>query len=184
MEYNDAHKIYVTSDTHFGHTKTITQFIFRPFTSAEEMDKKMVENWNDIVKPKDTVIHLGDFSFQNPQNYVSRLNGQIHIIPGNHDRLPRLKRAGFACIRDAIWHFKFIHGDEKKEVVLCHYPMLSWNKKRYGVPHLYGHMHTGSKERENNLLFQKGSYDVGVDNNDYKPLDILEAIKKCTDVIS
>ena len=180
MDYNDKHKIFVTSDTHFGHTKTITDFIFRPFSSVEEMDEKMIENWNNVVGNKDTIFHLGDFAFQNPKSYTAKLNGQIHIIPGNHDRVQKLKRANFACIHDQIVLLKFTYEGEKKEVVLCHYPLLSWNKRHYGVPHLFGHIHTGASNRDfdkyNQITPLKGSYDVGVDNNNYTPLDILEAM--------
>lgn len=51
--------IYVTSDTHFCHNKP---FIYedRGFKNIEEMNDTIIENWNKLVKPDDTVIHLGD----------------------------------------------------------------------------------------------------------------------------
>lgn len=43
--------IYFTADTHFGHYNVI-RFCDRPFASAEEMDKAMIQNWNDRVTPE------------------------------------------------------------------------------------------------------------------------------------
>ena len=51
--------IYFTADTHFGHYNVI-RFCDRPFASAEEMDKAMIQNWNDRVTGNDTVYILGD----------------------------------------------------------------------------------------------------------------------------
>jgi calcineurin-like phosphoesterase family protein len=53
--------IFFTSDTHFNH-KNIIKLCNRPFTSIEEMNEKIIENWNNIVKPEDIVWHLGDFA--------------------------------------------------------------------------------------------------------------------------
>jgi calcineurin-like phosphoesterase family protein len=53
---------FVTSDSHFGHTKMLT-FLgpdgnrIRPFESLDEMHQVMIDNWNKTVHPKDTVYH-------------------------------------------------------------------------------------------------------------------------------
>ena len=70
--------IYYTADTHFGH-KNIIKYCERPFKSASHMDEVIIKNWNAIVKPEDTIFHLGDFSMEkNPERiekWLSRLNG-------------------------------------------------------------------------------------------------------------
>lgn len=53
--------IYFTSDHHFWH-ENIISYCKRPFASVEEMNEKMVQYWNDVVKDKDEVYYLGDFS--------------------------------------------------------------------------------------------------------------------------
>ena len=54
--------VFVTSDLHFGH-KNIIKYENRPFKDVEEMDQKLIENWNNKVGKDDTVYILGDFSW-------------------------------------------------------------------------------------------------------------------------
>src|SRR5687767_6005129 len=79
---------FFTSDTHWGH-KNIIKFCSRPYASVEEMDEAMITNWNDRVRPGDTVYHLGDFTFYRREDQQRRiidsLNGNIKLILGNHD---------------------------------------------------------------------------------------------------
>ncbi len=54
--------IFLTSDTHFGHGR-ILELSHRPFDSIEQHDDEIVRRWNEVVGPKDTVIHLGDVAW-------------------------------------------------------------------------------------------------------------------------
>ena len=76
---------FVTSDTHFGHSKII-DFCQRPFSSEEEMNKAMVANWNSVVTDKDTVIHIGDVGWRSTLYWAKQLNGKKILILGNHDK--------------------------------------------------------------------------------------------------
>ena len=54
------------------------------------MNEALITNWNNVVKPNDTVFHLGDFAFGGSyiwNNVLSRLNGNIHLILGNHKNI-------------------------------------------------------------------------------------------------
>jgi calcineurin-like phosphoesterase family protein len=80
----------VISDTHFAHTNII-KYCNRPFSSADEMDQFMIDAWNKIVRPEDTVYHLGDLAFgkgslEKLESYLPLLSGKIILIRGNHDR--------------------------------------------------------------------------------------------------
>lgn len=83
-----AKNTFFTSDTHFGHANII-RLCNRPFKDVEEMNEKLVENWNRVVPEDGTVFHLGDFAFGGSalwNSIIPRLNGQIYLIIGNHDR--------------------------------------------------------------------------------------------------
>ena len=41
---------FYISDLHFGHYNVL-KYDNRPFSSIEEMDKKIIENWNEVVNP-------------------------------------------------------------------------------------------------------------------------------------
>ena len=67
----------------------IHKFKTRPFSTVEEMDEALIDNWNSVVKPGDKVYHLGDVTFGNKENYIEnihkKLNGKKRLIVGNHD---------------------------------------------------------------------------------------------------
>lgn len=81
-------RIFVVSDWHFAHDKS---FIWeaRGFKSSLEHDNAVISNHNSVVAPNDIVWFCGDAMLGSNQEYglecISRLNGQIHMIRGNHD---------------------------------------------------------------------------------------------------
>lgn len=159
--------IFFTSDTHFGHANII-KYSERPFRDTQEMDEAMISNWNSVVSQKDEVWHLGDFAFATDDRVVSiikRLNGTINFIKGNHDKTTWRKRNLFNSAQD----YKEIEFDGQK-IVMCHYPLLSWNKGHRGSWMLHGHCH-GSI---NYLNVDTKRIDVGVDNFDYTPVSFQE----------
>lgn len=130
------------------------------------MDDTLCNNWNAVVGPEDTVYHLGDFSFGLPDKYLTRLNGHIFFVMGNHDREMRRVR------QERKWNHKVTFLPDLAEVevegqkiVLCHYAMRVWNKSHHGTWHLYGHSH-GSLPDDPNAR----SIDVGVDVHDHRPI--------------
>lgn len=151
--------IWFTADTHFGHAKVITHSQ-RLFSTIEEHDEQLIKNWNYCVGRGDVVYHLGDFAWHHPELYRARLNGQIHLIRGNHDRLKAANADLFCSVSDLK---KVKVGDQK--IYLCHYAMRVWNCSHHGAWHLYGHSH-GSLFNDPKSL----SLDVGVDVHDYMPV--------------
>ena len=73
--------IFITSDLHLGHANIIG-YCNRPFHNVDEMDNKIINNWNSIIDKGDTVYFLGDFCMggvDTIRNYVQQLNGKIII---------------------------------------------------------------------------------------------------------
>lgn len=84
-------RVFVIGDTHFGHEKLITTFepVNRPYRSIEEHDRDLVLRWNSVVKPKDTVWHVGDVFFGKSGHFILQaLNGLKKLVMGNHDQYP------------------------------------------------------------------------------------------------
>ena len=44
----DGSRVYFTSDTHFNHTNIIS-FCQRPFKNVDEMNERIIANWNEFV---------------------------------------------------------------------------------------------------------------------------------------
>lgn len=159
--------IFFTSDTHFGHTNII-KYCDRPFSNVQEMDEFLITEWNKVVRPNDTIYHLGDFCFsKNPDSILCRLNGKKHLIIGNHDNQKTID----SVFWESVGHYKEI-SFEKQFIVLCHYAMKVWNKSHRGAWHLYGHSHGTLPEDPFSF-----SFDAGVDCHDYKPIS-FEQIKE------
>ena len=172
-------EIFLTSDTHFCHNR---DFLFAPrgFSSVEEMNEAIVENWNDIVHPEDMVFHLGDVMLNNDESglaYFKRLNGQINIVWGNHDTrtrqhllsaLPNVIALGYAHV------FKY----NKLSIYISHYPTLTSNydEKHFSqhVINFHGHSH-----QQKNFLNPENPfmYHVGLDSHNCTPVHIDQAIE-------
>lgn len=179
---------WFTSDQHFGHTNII-EYTKRPFSSVDEMDNIMVERWNERVKREDLVYHLGDFTLSNYKGfeyYMEKLNGTIFIIPGGHDHrwLKSYKRNG-SDAKFTVLEKLITINVRGVELVLCHYPMLSWEKSHYGTIHLHGHTHgtIGCMGRAGDVQVPLGErtgirMDVGVDCNNFYPIGITDIINR------
>ena len=160
--------IYFTADCHFFH-HNIIKYCNRPFSSAEEMNEKLITNWNSIVRPNDSIYILGDFAFQGHTKILPKLNGTKFFVFGNHDKRREVRQAvdeGLLVWAKEIYELKW----ENKFFELFHYPMRSWNRKFHGSIHLYGHTHAI-------LPPYDLSFDVGVDAWDYYPVSITQIVK-------
>ena len=176
-----SYHTFFTSDTHFGHANII-KLNNRPFSNVEEMNEKLVENWNSVVSDNDTVFHLGDFAFGGStlwNSIIPRLKGKIYLIIGNHDR--KNLRQGYMDKFVAVVPQMQIQ-IEKKSIYLNHYPFLcyggTYRNPEDTVWQLFGHVHsgpgsTGADVERLKYLFPT-QYDVGVDNNDYKPVSFQQ----------
>lgn len=137
---------YYIADCHFGHANVL-RFDNRPFRNAEEMERVMIDNWNSVVRPDDTVYILGDFCWGKTNEWlriVKLLKGNKVLIQGNHDlkQYPTQLRNEFADIKDYKEIVDNGHSSEGRKVILSHYPMPFYkhaNNHKYFM--LHGHVH-------------------------------------------
>ncbi len=127
-------------------------------------------NWNAVVRPSDTIWHLGDFAFRSAnsaESYLARLRGEKHLVWGNHDREETRSLAGWASSQ-AYAEITV----EDVRLVLFHYAMRVWNRSHHGAVHLYGHSH-------NSLPGDSQCCDVGVDNPmcAYRPVTLADVTR-------
>ena len=166
--------IFFTSDLHLGHENCI-RLCNRPFSSIEEMDETLIENWNRKVTGKDTVYILGDLIYRNqkpPEEYLRRLRGKKHLILGNHDR-GWIRSCQTEQFFESVNNLLYV-ADGKRQYTLCHYPMMSW-------PHImrcymvFGHIH-GNTDADYWPLIQANErmLNAGVDVNHFEPVTFEE----------
>lgn len=181
--------IWLTSDTHFGHSNII-KYCNRPFSSMEQMEEVIVNNINSMVSERDELYHLGDFCFHsNGKKWETEVNRildrikckNVYLVCGNHD-----PSAAYANNRTTsfkgIYEYQEISGKHlflsmpenrrHTKVILMHYPIESWSSQNFGSIHLHGHTH--------GKLFStiKNRYDVGVDVNNYMPISLMQVMDK------
>lgn len=161
---------FFTSDTHFGHVGII-KHASRKFPDEFAMDGELIRRWNSVVRPDDTVYHLGDLSFKGlayTMEILDSLNGRIHWVLGNHDKALKNK-SPMVSRMESIQPILETNIDGQ-HVVMCHFPMLTWNKAHYGSWMLHGHSHGTLKHPYEGMRLM----DVGVDTNNLTPYSLDE----------
>lgn len=133
--------IWFTADLHAQHPKMV-DICNRPTTREEHDEWLLKEVFNKYVEKKDEVYIIGDISLgkrKDAEKWIARMNGNKHLILGNHDK--NISHLGNFNEITQIKDFTFSRGTLNIHIVLCHYPMASWNRKIHGSWHLYGHVH-------------------------------------------
>jgi calcineurin-like phosphoesterase family protein len=159
---------YFSSDFHLFH-KNIIKHCNRPFSSIEEMNETIIDNYNAVVKPNDIFYFLGDFCWnlklEQMQGLLNRFNGKKNIIMGNHDDKKIFRNlSGIESLTQNVMLKAY-----GEHIWLSHYSHRVWDRSHHGAWHLFGHSH-GSIPPHNK------SFDVGVDCWEFKPLS-FEQIK-------
>lgn len=140
-------KQWFVSDTHFSHSN-ILKYENRPFKTVEEMNERLIQNWNNRVAKEDIVYFLGDFNFRNspngnsgeglpisPHQTLSQLNGYIQFVQGNHDRNNGLNLyTEFMVISVGGIRIKLVHKpehtDEKYQLNICGHVHSRWSERQ------------------------------------------------------
>lgn len=164
--------IYYTADLHLGHYN-ILKYDKRPFNSTQEMDKTIIDNWNNRVTDNDDVYIIGDVCFgNNPENYIKQLKGKKHLIIGNHDK-EVLKRCRSYFV--SVDYYKKIY-DNNKAIILCHYPMAEWDGMFRESYHIYGHIHNALNDTYYMMKNRDLAFNAGCMINNYMPVTLNELI--------
>lgn len=180
--------IWFTSDLHLGHER-IVELCKRPFSSVEEMNETIIDNWNSLVTPYDEVYVVGDFALGRRTETVplaDRLNGRKRLVPGNHDSCwPGHKKVRERDMRLYWDHFTVVEPDliqfqsDSALIEVCHLPyagdlkdedrFVPLRPRDRGNWLIHGHVHDLWKTNGRMI-------NVGVDVWDFKPVNIDEIL--------
>lgn len=151
----------------------------RGFESVQEHDEAIVKNWNSKATDKTIGFLLGDimFGMGGSKEFMSLMRQlkfhRLFVMSGNH-------HAGFKQVFDEIdSNTLYVDGNYSKEVifvpnyleayingqpiVMCHYPVLSWNGAGKGSWMLFSHVHGSLGNSElGRMYLNNGGYNLEV----------------------
>jgi len=161
----DNIKVYLTSDWHLNHKgprSGVPLWQSRGYSSPEDMTQQIIATVNEIVRPTDVILFMGDLCLDTPRNTFDDLIGEIKcqnlwMLWGNHNN-PHEKGVYSEVVKIGLGHndvryypVKYRNlrymGDYAEVVVngqfmvLFHYPIWEWNEKRNGAWMIHGHSH-------------------------------------------
>lgn len=150
------------------------------------MNSDLIKNWNSRITKEDIVYFLGDFSWAKKYETYTIINQlnfkRLNFVYGNHDFPIRQIQREVSNHRCGwpFWNSLTFLGDyaeakiDNQWIVMCHYPLVTWNKKAYGGIHLNAHCHNNmfASRKEGKCLGK--ILDVGVDGNNYFPYEFSE----------
>ena len=166
-------QIYFTADLHFGHSSILKHARKRPYSDTVDIvahDAWLLDLWCSTVDKQDTIYILGDLTFlksEEARRLLEKLPGRKFLIEGNHDGSISAYRNYFKGVYQIKeMRFKptmapFLREDFN--VVMCHYPMVTWNHKPSGAVMLHGHCH--GKLDDFNAQSTDLRFDVGIDGS-------------------
>jgi len=166
--------VFLVSDTHFGHAG-VCRFMrndgvtkLRPWDDPEEMDEEMIRRWNETVRPKDKVYHLGDVVInRRALKTLARLNGDKVLIRGNHD-----------IFRDDEYrqYFRELRAYHVMNgMILSHIPIHEESLARFGT-NIHGHLHANRVMKDNAVDVRY--HCVCVEQTDFSPILFEDVIKR------
>lgn len=184
--------VWLTADTHFAHRAMALEGVgakgWRPFTTIDEHDEVLIENWNKAVRADDHVWHLGDVGMGSEDQIlatVGKLNGHKHLIAGNHDKPWPGHRDAHMHQRWWLREFESVQAFARRRLpgnqnfMLSHMPYAGdhVDQERYGQYRLrdeglwlaHGHVHDTWAVRGRQV-------NVGVDVRDWAPMHLDELV--------
>lgn len=166
-------KIYLISDTHFGH-KNILKYCNRP----EDFEKKIIKAFGKI-ESCDLLIHLGDFCMGRDNfhhDIIYRLSCKKVLVRGNHDKKSLnwyYDYWDFVCDSFSLNYFG-------KRILFSHIPQVP-QKDLYDL-NVHGHCHTNKPKPRDDRVYDY--YDetyhrlLSLEEQNYQPVLLNNFIKK------
>lgn len=150
------HEVLFWGCMHYGHDPKwdIPIWKRRGFDSSAEHDEALINNWNTKATDKTVGFLLGDTMFgyggeQKFKTLLNRLNfSQLFLMSGNHTAgwSQTFKEAEASTLnidnKEIIFVPNYLEAIVNGQaIVLCHYPILSWNGAGKGSWMLFSHVH-------------------------------------------
>ena len=180
---NFSGRIFTCSDLHFNHLSAI-QYCPGRGSTVEEMNEKIISNWNELVSPDDKTIIVGDVAMGKiveAPPLIRRLNGKKILVRGNHDKtLVKMIQGHFEEYGDLFetitFQYEMTHkvDDVKHQIVFAHFPFYHWAGQDRGVINLFGHLHSAP---DNRFISPYKQMDVGIDGNYLKPYLLDDVVR-------
>ena len=154
-EVKQSQQIWLTTDTHFGHANMV-KLCHRP----EDFEKKIIDNWYQVVRPEDIVIHLGDVTWHVKDyldDVVAKLPGKKILVRGNHDEesLMYYMKHGFDLAVDSL-SMKY----RGLDILFTHEPKIF---HEHDI-NIHGHLHNNTLELSEPYSLY---YLISLENNGY-----------------
>lgn len=156
--------IWFYGDPHFG-DENILLYDQRPFDNIKQMDRELIDLYNDCVMPEDVVYFTGDFGAEgHEEEILKQLNGHKRLIKGNHDVKSNdyYRAAGFEEVYDhpivleQFW-------------IVSHEPLYVSKMAPYA--NIFAHVHTNPMYKTVSCR----SYCTCVDRHNWRPVSFDEA---------
>ena len=139
-------RVFFSSDQHLGGKALIDLGVRKQFKTIDEMNNKIVNNWNGRVKEGDTVYNVGDFvsigkdrgiegSNLSAEEWEDKLNGRIIHTLGNHDANNSLKHGlKFAAMEAGNFKIMLVHRFEDspkigENLIICGHVHDRWSEQ-------------------------------------------------------
>lgn len=173
-----APKTFVTSDLHLDH-ENIIRYCKRPFRNKDEMNKVLVNNWNNTITNKDTVYFLGDMSFgkesRSSDYWMSKLNGNIIFIRGFTIRSGERVQHDKISKTDNVFDNLIIEYKNLKFYLVHDPAFIPSDWKGWAI---CGHHHNNNIEEYPFIDKKNKRINASIELTKYRPIDMEDLIKQ------
>lgn len=167
-------KMWVTTDTHLGHEKTI-DFCGRPV----DFNKRIIRGLKDI-RHDDVLIHLGDVAWNDAgeREYLGNIPCKKWLVKGNHDK-------------SYTWHMKVGWDWIGETMELRRFGrLIKFSHKPVPIHEediqFHGHFHNADPERwegELKVILTSKHKLLVIEDMDYRPVTLETLLKKYPPII-